>query len=32
VGLERGPISSVRIIEDLFLFEGNNGSGLENRD
>jgi hypothetical protein len=29
VSLERGPLSLVRIIEELF--EGNSGSGLENR-
>jgi hypothetical protein len=30
VGLERGPLSLMRIIEELF--QGNSGSGLENRD
>jgi hypothetical protein len=30
VGLERGPLSLVKISEELF--QGNNGSGLENRD
>jgi hypothetical protein len=30
VGLERGPLSLVRIIEELF--QGNSGSGLENRN
>jgi hypothetical protein len=30
VGLERGPLSLMRIIEELF--QGNNGSGLENRN
>jgi hypothetical protein len=30
VGLERGPLSLVRIIEELF--QGNRGSGLENRN
>jgi hypothetical protein len=30
VGLERGPLSLVRIIEELF--QGNSGSSLENRD
>jgi hypothetical protein len=30
VGLERGPLSRVRIIEELF--QGNSGSGLENRN
>jgi hypothetical protein len=29
VGLERGPLSLVMIIEELF--QGNSGSGLENR-
>jgi hypothetical protein len=29
VGLERGPLSLLRIIEELF--QGNIGSGLENR-
>jgi hypothetical protein len=29
VGLEQGPLSLVRIIEELF--QGNSGSGLENR-
>jgi hypothetical protein len=29
MGLERGPLSLVRIIEELF--QGNSGSGLENR-
>jgi hypothetical protein len=29
VGLERGPLSLMRIIEELF--QGNSGSGLENR-
>jgi hypothetical protein len=28
VGLERGPLSLLRIIEELF--QGNSGSGLEN--
>jgi hypothetical protein len=31
VGLERGPLSLVRAIEEL-LERKNNGSGLENRD
>jgi hypothetical protein len=30
VGLERGSLSLVRIIEELF--QGNGGSGLENRN
>jgi hypothetical protein len=30
VGLERGPLSLVRIIEELF--QGNSGSGIENRN
>jgi hypothetical protein len=30
VGLERGPLNLVRITEELF--QGNMGSGLENRD
>jgi hypothetical protein len=30
VGLERGPLSLVRIIEELF--QGNSGSGLETRN
>jgi hypothetical protein len=30
VGLEQGPLSLVRIFEELF--QGNSGSGLENRD
>jgi hypothetical protein len=30
VGLERGPLSLVTIIEELF--QGNSGSGLENRN
>jgi hypothetical protein len=30
VGLERGPLSLVMIIEELF--PGNSGSGLENRN
>jgi hypothetical protein len=30
VGLEPGPLSLVRIIEELF--QGNSGSGLENRN
>jgi hypothetical protein len=30
VGLERGPLSLVMIIEELF--QGNSGSGLENRN
>jgi hypothetical protein len=30
VGLERGPLSLVRIIEELF--QGNSGSGLENKN
>jgi hypothetical protein len=30
VGLERGPLSLVRITEELF--QGNSGSGLENRN
>jgi hypothetical protein len=30
VGLERVPLSLVRIIEELF--QGSSGSGLENRD
>ena len=30
VGLERGPFGLVRIIEELF--EGNSGSGIENRN
>jgi hypothetical protein len=30
MGLERGPFSLVRIIEELF--QGNGGSGLENRN
>jgi hypothetical protein len=30
VGLEGGPVSLVRIIEELF--QGNSGSGLENRN
>jgi hypothetical protein len=30
VGLERGPLSLVRIIEELL--QGNGGSGLENRN
>jgi hypothetical protein len=30
VSLERGPLSLVRIIEELF--KGNSGSGLENRN
>jgi hypothetical protein len=30
VGLERGPLSFVMIIEKLF--QGNSGSGLENRN
>jgi hypothetical protein len=30
VGLERGPLSLVMIIEKLF--QGNSGSGLENRN
>jgi hypothetical protein len=30
VGLERSPLSLVRIIEELF--QGNSGSGLENRN
>jgi hypothetical protein len=30
MGLERGPLSLVRIIEELF--QGNSGSGLENRN
>jgi hypothetical protein len=30
VRLERGPLSLVRIIEELF--QGNSGSGLENRN
>jgi hypothetical protein len=30
VGLERGPLSLVRITEELF--QGNSGSGLESRD
>jgi hypothetical protein len=30
VGLERGLLSLIRIIEELF--QGNSGSGLENRD
>jgi hypothetical protein len=29
MGLERGPLSLVMIIEELF--QGNSGSGLENR-
>jgi hypothetical protein len=29
-GLERGPLSLVMIIEELF--QGNSGSGLENRN
>jgi hypothetical protein len=29
VGLERGPLSLVMITEELF--QGNSGSGLENR-
>jgi hypothetical protein len=29
VGLERGPLSLVMIIEELF--QGNSGSGLKNR-
>jgi hypothetical protein len=29
LGLERGPLSLVRIIEEIF--QGNSGSGLENR-
>jgi hypothetical protein len=30
VGLERGPLSLVMITEELF--QGNSGSGLENRN
>jgi hypothetical protein len=30
LGLERGPLTLVMIIEELF--QGNNGSGQENRD
>jgi hypothetical protein len=30
VGLERGPLSLVRITEELF--QGNSGYGLENRN
>jgi hypothetical protein len=30
VGLERGPLSLVMIIEEIF--QGNSGSGLENRN
>jgi hypothetical protein len=30
VGLKRGPLSLVRIMEELF--QGNSGFGLENRD
>jgi hypothetical protein len=30
MGLERGPLSIVMIIEELF--QGNSGSGLENRN
>jgi hypothetical protein len=30
MGLERDPLSLVRIVEELF--QGNNGSGLENRE
>jgi hypothetical protein len=30
MGLERGPLSLVRIIEELV--QGNSGSGLENRN
>jgi hypothetical protein len=30
VGLKRGPLSLVMIIEELF--QGNSGSGLENRN
>jgi hypothetical protein len=30
MGLERGPLSLVRIIEELF--QGNSGSGLEDRN
>jgi hypothetical protein len=30
VGLERGPLSLVRIIEELF--QGNSDSGLENQN
>jgi hypothetical protein len=30
VGLERGPLGLVRIIEEVF--QGNSGSGLENRN